>query len=168
VYVAERKRNPFVRSARGGRALSALQLPWFTLLPPVGYGVLTTRGRRTGKTRRKCIRVIRRGDRAFVVSIRPRTAWLRNLQADANVRLRVRGGTFAGVAREPRDDAEREEARTAYCGTVNVVDYLACSLHRRGRPTRAKVQELHRTWFEQGVPVVVELEGRRRYMPTRS
>ena len=90
-YVAERQRNPFVRSARGGRLLSALQLPWFTLLPPAGYGVLTTIGRRTGRQRRKCVRAIRRGDVAFVVAIRP-TAWLKNLRANPEVVVHLESG----------------------------------------------------------------------------
>ena len=156
VYVAERRRNPFVRSASGGRALSALQLPWFALLPPAGYGVLTTVGRRTGKRRRKCVRAIRRGDSVYIVAIR-RSAWLRNLQADPHMRLRIRGGTFSGVARQLHDAAERQRAMTAYCETINPVDFLACRLHRPGRPTRSRIRELHRTWFEKGTPVVVEL-----------
>jgi deazaflavin-dependent oxidoreductase (nitroreductase family) len=139
-----------------GRILSALMLPWFALLPPSGFGVITTTGRRTGKTRRKCVRAIRRGDRAYVVSIRP-TAWLRNIQADPNVRLRIRGGTFAGVARELRDSAERQAAARAYCETINPVDYLECTLHRGGRPTRDQIGDLHRSWFEMGIPLVVEL-----------
>ena len=155
-YVAERQRNPFVRSARGGRLLSALQLPWFTLLPPAGYGVLTTIGRRTGRQRRKCVRAIRRGDVAFVVAIRP-TAWLKNLRANPEVTLRIRGGTFSAVAREPRDAAEVAQARAAYCETVHPVDFLACSMHRTGLPSPARIRELQRTWFAKGTPIVLQL-----------
>jgi deazaflavin-dependent oxidoreductase (nitroreductase family) len=158
VYVSERQRNPFVRSAAGGRTLSALMLPWFALLPPAGFGMLTTTGRKTGKTRRKCIRAIRRDNKAYIVSIRP-TAWLKNVHANPNVRLRIRGGSFAGTARELRAGPEMQQAIEAYCETVNPVDYLECSMHRRGRPTRAKVRQLHRIWFEEGIPLVVELDG---------
>jgi deazaflavin-dependent oxidoreductase (nitroreductase family) len=159
-YEAERTHNPFVRSTGGGRVLSALELPWFMLLPPAGYGVLTMTGRRTGKRRRKCIRAIHRGDSAYVVSIPgARAAWLKNVRANPDVRLRMRGGTVAGVVRELGEPEERRQARAAYCETVNPVDYLACSMHRRGRPSRAKVKELLRTWFDQGTPLVVELEG---------
>ena len=49
MYVAERKRNPFIQSPTGGRALSALMLPRFMLRPPAGFGVLTMTGRKTGK-----------------------------------------------------------------------------------------------------------------------
>jgi deazaflavin-dependent oxidoreductase (nitroreductase family) len=158
-YVAERRHNPFVRSLQGGRVLSALELPFFMLLPPSGFGVITTTGRRTGKARRKCIRAIRRADKVYVVSIGgAEAAWLRNVRANANVRLRIRGGTFSGVARELSDTAERQEAMTAYCETVNTADYAECTVHRRGRPTRSKIKKLHRAWFQGGIPLVVELK----------
>ena len=154
--VAERKHNPFLRSATGGRVLSALMLPWFTLFPPAGFGVLTTTGRRTGRTRRKCVRAIRRGNRAYLVSIRS-SAWLHNVRADPNVRLRVRGGAFAGVARELREPAEATAAAAAYCETVTKFDYAECRMWRKGRPTRTKIEELHRGWFRDGTPLVIEL-----------
>ena len=50
-----------IRSPRDGRLLSALMLPGVLAWPGSGYGVITTTGRKTGKARRKCIRVIRRG-----------------------------------------------------------------------------------------------------------
>lgn len=157
-YVPERKGNPFVRSPAGGRVLSASQLPWFTILPPAGFGVLTTRGRRTGKTRRRCVRAIRKGNKAYIVAIGgTRAAWLKNVRANPSVGLRIRGGTFAGVARELANAAEEQEAMAAYSETVNPVDYAECAMHREGRPTRAKIEELHRSWFENGSPLVVEL-----------
>ena len=156
LYVAERKRNPFLGSPRGGRILSALMLPHFMLRPPAGFGVLTMTGRRTGRRRRKCVRAIRRGDKVYVVSIRP-TAWLKNVRANPRVSLRLPGGTFAGVARDPRDAQELEEGRAAYCGTVKPFDYGECLMWRRGRPTRAKIEELHRDWFAQGTPLVIDL-----------
>ena len=157
-YVAERQRNPLVRSPAGGRVLSALQLPFFTILPPAGFGVITTTGRRTGKRRRKCIRAIRRGDRVYVVSIPgARAAWLKNIRANPEVRLRIRGGRFEGVVRELREPAELQPAMEAYCGTVNPGDFAECALHRRGRPTRSKIRELHRAWFDGGIPLLIEL-----------
>jgi deazaflavin-dependent oxidoreductase (nitroreductase family) len=157
----ERDRNPFLRSAAGVRVLSRLQRPFFSLLPPPGFGVLTTTGRRTGKARQTPVRTIRRGQQAYLVAIGgERNAWLKNTRANPNVRLRIRGGTFSGVARERRDEAEAGDAKTAYCETVNWFDYLECSIWRKGRPTRAKIEELHRAWFEQGTPVVIELSDR--------
>jgi deazaflavin-dependent oxidoreductase (nitroreductase family) len=157
MYVPERKHNPFLNSATGGRVLSALMLPRFTVLPPAGFAVLTTTGRKTGKTRRKCIRAIRRDNKAYIVSIFP-SAWLTNVRANPNVRLRVRGGRFGGVARELREGTEAQRAMEAYCETVNPFDYVECMMWRRGRPTRSKIKELHRGWFDKGTPLVVELE----------
>ncbi len=166
MLVLERKRNPFMRSASGGRTLSALMLPFFTVRPPSGFGVITTIGRRTGKRRRKCMHVIRRGDRAYIVMLRPHvtiktSAWVLNIRADPHVRLRIRGGTFAGLARELEGDVEMHEARAAYCEAVNPFDYVECTFHRSGRPTRAKIQELHRVWFDTGIPLVIELGAQR-------
>lgn len=170
LYIPERKRNPFMRSQTGGRVLSGLMLPFFTVRPPSGFGVLTTTGRRTGKTRRKCVHAIRSADKAYIVMIRPTadlvarnwaSAWVLNIRADPSVRLRIHGGTFAGVARELEDAAEIEEAADTYCAAVNPFDYVECAFHRSGRPTRAKIEDLHRSWFENGIPLVVELETAR-------
>ena len=38
----------------------------------------------------------------------------------------------------------------AYCETVNPIDYVECVIWRSGRPTRAKIKELHRNWFHDG------------------
>lgn len=158
-------------SARDGRVLSALMLPFFTVRPPSGYGVLTTTGRRSGKTRRKCIRIVRRGNKAYLVSLRlpgqamrrpsAVAAWVWNIRSEPSVGVRIRGGTFAGIARELSEPAELEEARQALRETVNVFDYGECSLHLRGLPTRAKIRELHGYWFDTGVPLVIELRDRR-------
>lgn len=157
-YVPER-RWPLVRSlTTAGRVLSALVLPAFAVLPPSGYGVLTTTGRRTGKKRRKCIRAIRKGNHVYIVSIPgAHAAWLKNIRANPNVRLRIRGGTRDGVVRELSKPAETEVALAAYSETVNLSDYLAYTLHRRGRPTRSKIKELTQTWFMKGIPLIVDL-----------
>jgi hypothetical protein len=84
-------------------------------------------------------------------------AWVLNLRANPQVRLRIRGGTHDGVARELKDDLERALAEQAYCGTVTPFDYVECTFHRPGFPTRSKIVELHRSWFETGIPLVVEL-----------
>ena len=165
MLAVERKRNPFMRSPTGGRVLSAMMLPYFTLRPPLGFGVLTTTGRRTGKKRRKCIHVIRTGNRAYIVMIKPHitakaSAWVLNIRADPNVSLRMRGGTFAGLARELDDDEEIQQARELYCGAVNPFDYVECTFHRGSRPTRAKIKELHRSWFDTGTPLAIELGER--------
>lgn len=163
------KHTRTMSSARDGRLLSALMLPFFQLRPPRGYGIITTTGRKTGKMRRKCVRVIRQGNSAYLVQLRlpsvavkhPDSAagWLWNIRSNPNVRLRIRGGDFAGVARELTDPDELALARRAICDTVTLFDYGECDLHLRGLPTRAKIIELHRYWFDTGIPLVVELEG---------
>ena len=157
-YRAERRGNALVQTPKGGRILSASMLPWFKLRPPKGFGVLTTTGRKTGRKRSRCVRGIRRGHKVFLVAIGGEfSGWVNNIRANSRVRLKLRDGTFSGSARELRDAAEREEAMTAFCGTVVPFDYLECRAHRVGRPTREKIVELHRTWFEGGIPLVVEL-----------
>src|SRR5687767_14414739 len=100
-YLEGHRRNPLTTTDTGGRILSAAQLPWFTLLPPHGFGVLTTIGRKTGKRRRKCVRAIRDGQRVYVVSLKGASgAWFRNLERNPAVTLRIRGGFFQGRARE--------------------------------------------------------------------
>ena len=161
------KHRRLINSARGGARLSAAMLPFAMIRSPAGYGVLTTIGRKTGKVRRKVIRVIRKGNKAYLVQLRPpeiaRTdpsavaAWVRNIRANPTVQLRIRGGTFQGVARELKEPGELAQAKEAICETVNLTDYSECSLHLRGFPTRAKIKDLHRYWFDTGVPLVVEL-----------
>ena len=161
------KHTRLIRSARDGRLLSALMLPLFLVRPPSGFGVITTTGRKTGKARRKCIRVLRRGNKAYIVQLRPPelaairpsavSAWVWNIRSNPNVTLRIRGGTFAGVARELEESAELAEAREAFCETVNLFDYGECDVHLRGLPTRSKIKELHRYWFDTGIPLAVDL-----------
>jgi deazaflavin-dependent oxidoreductase (nitroreductase family) len=157
-HVAERTNNPLVGSASGGRVLSALQVPWFWLLPPVGFGVLTTTGRRTGKTRRKCVRAIRRDNLVYIVAIGgQKSAWIKNIQRTPSVRLRIRSGWFTAHARELQDSSERQLAMEAYCETVNRFDHAEFSMHCPGRATPTKIQRLHERWFATGTPIVLEL-----------
>jgi hypothetical protein len=70
-----------------------------------------------------------------------------------HVRLRIRGGSFSGFARELSGAGERQKAAAAYCETVNPFDYGECRMWRKELPSRAKIKELHRAWFEQGIPL---------------
>jgi deazaflavin-dependent oxidoreductase (nitroreductase family) len=161
------KHRSLLRTGRDGRVLSALMLPLVWLRPPAGMGVITTTGRKTGKPRRKCVRIIQRGDRAYLVALRPPhlamirpsfvQAWVWNIRANPHVQLRIRGGTYIGLAREISAQTERDHARIAFCGTVHPIDYAECVLHLRGLPNRAKVQELHRFWFDTGIPLAIDL-----------
>jgi deazaflavin-dependent oxidoreductase (nitroreductase family) len=163
--IRERPHNVFTRSAKGGRLLSAMMLPFFALRPPIGFGILTTTGRKSGKKRRKCVRVIRRGQKAYLVMLGPAltgrpdavSAWLLNIRANPQVLLRVPGATLTGVARELQEGAEKEDARSAYCETVNRFDYLECDFHLGWRPTREKITQMHRHWFETGIPMAIDI-----------
>jgi hypothetical protein len=113
------------------------------------------------------VRVVRRGDKAYLLQLRPpelalerpnaAAGWVWNIRANPNVRLRIRGGNFPGIARELTDPAEVQQAREALCNTVALFDYGECDLHIRGLPSRAKIMQLHRYWFDTGIPLVVEL-----------
>ena len=161
------KHTRLLTTARRGAILSALMLPTVQLSPPAGYGVITTTGRKTGKRRRKCVRVVRRGDRAYLVQLVPPhvgitrpdavAGWLWNIRADPRVHLRIKGGSFHGIAREIDDPAEHEVARSAICESVFLTDYAEAWLHLRGLPTRTKIKELHQYWFDSGHPLVIEL-----------
>jgi deazaflavin-dependent oxidoreductase (nitroreductase family) len=163
------KHSRLIRGAKDGRVASALMLPFFMLRPPKGFGVIVTTGRKTGKTRRKCVRVIHEGKRAYLVQLRPPklarerpqsvAGWVWNIRANPNVRLRLPSGTFNGLARELTDPDELVHARTVMTEPVHLFDYGECDLHMRGLPTRAKIKELHAYWFDIGVPLVVELGG---------
>ena len=161
------KHRNLLRSGRDGRVLSALMRPFFRLSTPAGFGVLTTTGRKTGKPRSKCVRAIRRDGRVYLVALRPPhlavthpgavQAWVWNIRANPDVRLALRDGTFHGIAREITDTAELQRAREALCDTVHSFDYGECALHLRGLPTRTKIQDLHRYWFDTGIPVAIEV-----------
>jgi len=150
---------PSVFTHRSGRMLSAAQLPFFQLRPPRDYGVLTTTGRKSGKRRSRCIRVVRRGDRAFLVAIKGAgvTLWAKNLLASPEVKLRLRDGRFTGRAREPRPE-ERAEARDAYSADVHWFERGEWRIWRDDEFTPEKSRELHRPWFDAGTPFVVELD----------
>lgn len=159
-YLEGHRKNPLTTTSTGGRILSASQLPWFMLLPPRGFGVLTTTGRKTGKRRRKCVRAIRNGDDVYLVSLKGSTAgWLLNLKANPRVKLRIRDGNFEGIGREITDPTEREQAKKVYAGTVNRFDRLEYRMHRPDSPSDDRIQEMHEKWFTNGTPVVIELSS---------
>lgn len=156
-HVGERRANPFTGSKTGGKILSALQLPFFTVRPPHGYGVITTTGRTSGKRRRRCVRVIDGGAQAALVAIKgKRTGWAANALANGAVRLRLPRGTFTGTARQPTPD-EVDRLRTLYCDTVTAFDSLTYRNWRTGRPTKDSISALLANWFDTGTPIVVDL-----------
>src|SRR5947199_6875156 len=112
--------SPFTKSSGAARVLSAIHLPLFQLRPPRDYGILTATGRKTGKRRSRCVRIVRRGNRAYIVAIKGAgvTRWAKNVIANPQVKLRLRDGRFEGRARELRA-AEWDEARDAYSAGVH-------------------------------------------------
>jgi deazaflavin-dependent oxidoreductase (nitroreductase family) len=167
--VEEPKHRRLITSARHGQILSALMLPDYTFGAPTGHAVLTTTGRKTGKPRRKVIRAIRgEGNQVYVVQLRPPVpaiqtplmvaAWVWNIRANPHVQLKLGRHTHAAVMREIEDPAELARARNTFCEPVHLVDYGECMLHLKGFPSAGKIRDLHRYWFDTGVPLVAELE----------
>jgi deazaflavin-dependent oxidoreductase (nitroreductase family) len=162
------KHARLIRTQKHAQILSASMAWLFVIRPPAGYALLTTTGAKSAKRRRKCIRAIRKGDKVYLVQLRPPAIaierpsavsnWVWNIRANPNVTLRIRGGTFAGMAREITDPSERERAREAFLESVYPFDYGECDVHLRGLPSRTKIEDLHRYWFETGIPLVVELQ----------
>ena len=152
------RRHPRVTTREGARALNRVTTPWWNARPPRGFGVLTTSGRKTEKELHSSVRAVRRGSSVYLVSIVGEEAdWLRNVRANPNVKIRIKGGTFSGIAREITDTAERERAREAFCETIHLTDYIEGILHLRGLPTRARIQDMHRRWFREGIPLAIDL-----------
>lgn len=153
---------PLSERRRFAGVLHAIHRPWFALRVPRGVGVLTTVGRRTGSPRVTYIKAVRDGRRVYLVAITGRhTLWVKNIQVNPRVRLRLTDGTYEGVARPiaPGDPAYGP-ARERFCGAVHPFDYLENLFHRKGLPSRRKIIELHRAWFEGGTPFVVQLDTR--------
>jgi deazaflavin-dependent oxidoreductase (nitroreductase family) len=95
------------------------------------YLYLTTRGRKTGKPREIEIWFTCRAGRFYVIAEYAASQWVKNLQADANVRVRVGGELWTGKARIIQPDAEPE--------------------------LNAAIQELSRRKFGWGEGLVIEL-----------
>lgn len=152
-------RSFLTTTANGGRLLSKAQLPWFLLIPPRGFGVLTTTGRTTMRPRRTCVRAVRDGNTVYLVAIGgERSSWLRNLRVNARVQLRIKGGTFPGVARELKD-IEFDRAHELYSSYTGPFEYLESFAHMPGRPRRDRLARMHKHWFETGSPMAIDLQS---------
>jgi deazaflavin-dependent oxidoreductase (nitroreductase family) len=153
--------SPFTKSNRAARVLSAIHLPFFQLRPPRDYGILTATGRKTGKRRSRCVRMVRRGDKAYLVAIKGAgtTGWARNILANPRVKVRLRDGRFDGRARELRPE-EQDAARDAYGAGVHWFERLEWINWRSDSFSPEKSRQLHRKWFDTGTPLVIELADR--------
>jgi deazaflavin-dependent oxidoreductase (nitroreductase family) len=164
----EPKHRRLITSPKHGQILSGLMLPGYAIgSVPTGHALLTTTGRKTGKRRRKVIRAIVQDDRAYIVQLRPPAAaletplavaaWVLNIRADPHVQLKLGRRTCDATMREIEDPAELARAREIFCEPVHPVDYPECVIHMKGRPSARKIRDLHRYWFDTGVPLVAEL-----------
>ncbi|PWR11220.1 nitroreductase family deazaflavin-dependent oxidoreductase [Micromonospora acroterricola] len=93
-----------------------VRLAWDWKLPIPGDALLETTGRRTGQPRYTPVCDGLDGDVFWLVSQRGRRAdWVRNVEADNRVRLKVGGGRRArwrtGTARIVEDDDPRQRQR---------------------------------------------------------
>jgi deazaflavin-dependent oxidoreductase (nitroreductase family) len=167
--VEQPKHRRLITSPKHGQILSALMLPDYRLGTPSGHAVLTTTGRKSGKARRKVIRAIRQNELVYMVQLRlPKpamqtplmvTAWVLNVRANPHVRLKLGRRTYAAVMREIDAPAELARAREIFCEPVHLVDYGESLLHLKGMPSHRKIRDLHRYWFDTGVPLVAELQS---------
>lgn len=93
---------------------------WLGLVP--AYALIETTGRRTRRRRTTVVGVSREDDHVWIVAEQGRHAgYVRNLDADPSVRLRLRGRWVDGVAHVVEDDdPERRLERfgRAHAGTV--------------------------------------------------
>lgn len=153
---------PLAQRRRFAGALHAIHRPWFAVRVPRGVGILTTVGRKSGSPRVTYVKAVRDGDRVYLVAITGRhTLWVKNIQANPHVWIRLTGGTYEGEARPMAPgDPVYEAAHERFCGVVHLFDYVENMFHRKGLPSRRKIVELHRAWFEGGTPLVVELTSR--------
>ena len=103
---------------------------------------LATIGRRSGRSRVIEIWFATDGKRVyFLAGGRDRAHWVRNIRAEARVRLRLGGTTLAGRARVVTDAAEDLRARQ-----------LVAAKYQRWTPGTT-----FSAWAAESLPVVVEL-----------
>ncbi len=153
----KKRRNPLTASSLGGRVLSSSQLPWFLVRPPRDYGVLETVGRKSGRRRRCCVRVVEHDDQAGIVAIGgPGVGWLANLEAEPQVRIRTRPGWRSATAQIVTDFPE--VLRSKYQESNGLFCYGEYLMWRSGRPTIEGMRDLHRTWLDNGVLVLLSLK----------
>jgi deazaflavin-dependent oxidoreductase (nitroreductase family) len=99
-FLSAKLMNPLVRAA----ARAGLPLP--------GYVILETTGRRTGEPRQVPVGKALEGDTLWVVSEHGlRAGYVRNVQADPRVRVRIGRRWRTGTAQALEDDDWRERQR---------------------------------------------------------
>jgi len=131
---------------------------WRVAPTPRGLAVLTTTGRRTGKLRHRAIRAVRDGDLVYAVALfGDDSAWVKNLRAQPNVKLKLGGTTYHAFARDVRQGEDQDRAARAYVAGAGWFDYVDYANFLWSVPTRAKMLRAYEQWFTSGTPVVFEL-----------
>lgn len=153
--------NPFATSRlfhRVGHITNTLPLK---LLPtPAGIAIVTTTGRTSGRRRVRAMRAVRRGDRVYAVSILgPRADWIANIRADPRVTVKLGRTTYRARARILTDAGERARAAESYHPIAGWYDYIDYANFVWSVPATNSVLRAHDEWFENGTPVVFELEA---------
>ncbi len=98
-FVSHRLLNPFVKAAAG----AGLPLP--------GLVILETTGRKTGQPRRTPVGKAVRDGVLWIIAEHRRGGYVRNIEANPRVRVRVGRRWRGGTARVLHDDDPRERAR---------------------------------------------------------
>jgi deazaflavin-dependent oxidoreductase (nitroreductase family) len=98
-FASHRLLNPFVKAA----ANAGLPLP--------GLVILETIGRRSGKRRRTPVGKALEGDTLWVLAEHRRGGYVRNIEANPRVRVRIGRRWRQGAARVLHDDDVRERIR---------------------------------------------------------
>ena len=153
--------NPFAQSKTFHR-LGNVGFTWLWKLAPAprGVAVVTTRGRKSGLPRARAMRAVRDGRRVYAAAILGgRSDWLANLRADPHVQVKLGGRTCTAMGRELTSPEERAVARRIYVPVDSFYDYFDYVTFVWGIPSRRNLQRVHEQWFDDGVPVVFELES---------
>jgi deazaflavin-dependent oxidoreductase (nitroreductase family) len=98
-FASHRLLNPFVKAA----ARAGLPLP--------GLVILETTGRKSGEPRRTPVGKALEGDTLWVLAEHRRGGYVRNIEANPRVRVRIGSSWREGTARVLLDDDVRERAR---------------------------------------------------------
>jgi deazaflavin-dependent oxidoreductase (nitroreductase family) len=98
-FASHRLLNPFVKAA----ARAGLPLP--------GLVILETTGRKSGEPRRTPVGKALEGDTLWVLAEHRRGGYVRNIEANPRVRVRIGRSWREGTARVLLDDDVRERAR---------------------------------------------------------
>src|SRR5262245_18539770 len=154
--------NPFALKKSFHRMGNRTVAPVLRLFPaPTGLGIVTVTGRKSGKAYTRPMRVVVDGDRGYAQALLgSRADWVHNVRTNPAVQIKLGGKTYQATAREIVDADERARARAIYHPVVGWYDYFDYVTYLWGIPTKSKLLRQHDEWFDEGTPVVFELEPR--------